>query len=138
MTSPTPLTDAEWSVLAGLTPDDLVDLAVRLDVVIPANPEPRALLEATLPRLIAAYRSRGVPLSQYDHEDVAALSAQERATLASLQGLGAKASVRQIMAVGAKAYKSWSPRGTHHPVPFLTPVLLKPMLRLAATPRPAS
>ena len=80
------LTDAEWSALSILPEDDLIEVAADLDLVVDKHINHRALWNKCVWAILFRANTEGLPLSEYDAEDVALLSTEQRTAIAKLQG----------------------------------------------------
>jgi hypothetical protein len=130
------LTESEWALVASVPLDDLVALAVNLDIVLEADFDRRQALEQCIPRIVARAREEGLPLSAYDRGDVEELSEAGRAALAAL--LRTRPTTDAILKAGAKVYKArlkLQPSG-HDPYAYMIPLLLGPIVRAAASAHP--
>ena len=120
------LTDSESQQLSYVPIDDLVDLAVELDMAPPSDVDRLGLLTDCIPRLLELGRSKGLPFSKYDADDLEELNQDHRQALAS--AMGWSSDVRSMLKAGAKVYKTYSSRSQ---VALLLPSLLKPLARYA-------
>ncbi|MFT6145041.1 MAG: hypothetical protein ACJAZO_004051 [Myxococcota bacterium] len=125
------LTEDEWVFLRRIPETDLVDAAADLSMLTPEALDARALLEDMLPLMVARLRDEGLPFSKYDREDLEALSATDRASIAKLQGLKPDASVNAIVRAGQKVYKTYLKTRPSNPVALLLPTLLPVIARIA-------
>lgn len=125
------LTDDEWAFLQNIPETDLIDAAADLSMLAPEVVDTRALLEDMLPLLIHRLRDTGLPFSKYDRDDLEALSARDRASIATLQGLKPNASVSTILKAGQKVYKTYLKTRPGNPVALLLPTLLPVIARVA-------
>ena len=124
------ITDQDWRLLQFVEENELVSLAAELDICAPMQIDARALWEQCVVAIAARAKSDGVPLSKYDHEDVAALTPSQLQTLAGLQG--SRATVSAILKAGARAYRRYERSRPSNPIALHTPSLLAPILRAAA------
>jgi hypothetical protein len=76
-------------------------------------------------------RDEGLPFSKYDRDDLEALPASDRASLARLQGLKSSASVSAMVKAGQKVYKTYVKTRPGNPVALLLPTLLPVIARVA-------
>ncbi len=126
------LTDTEWGFLHAMPEQDLVELAVELDLLVPERIEARALLEECLPLLLDRARVEGLPFSRYDLEDLAELPDAHRRAIARLQGLADDASPDRIVRAGEKVYRTYQKLRPRSAVALLLPSLLPALARLAS------
>ncbi len=126
------LLDDEYALVQAVPADDLINFAAELDMVPPAEIDRKALFEACIPRLLDRLRTERVPLSRYDRADIEALSPTLLQALADLQG--SAPTVDAVLKVGARAYRAREKRRMTRTdmVAYMVPLLLTPMLRLAA------
>ncbi len=124
------LTEDEWAVLRRIPETDLVDAAADLSMLTPEALDVRALLEDMIPLIIARLRDEGLPISKYDRDDLEALSASDRASVAKLQGLKPNASVSAMVKAGQKVYKTYLRTRPGNPVALLLPTLLPVIARV--------
>lgn len=125
------LTEEEWVFLSRIPETDLVDAAADLSMLAPEVLDARALLEDMIPLIIARLQDEGLPFSKYDRDDLEALSASDRASLAKLQGLKPNASVSAMLKAGQKVYKTYVKTRPGNPVALLLPTLLPVIARVA-------
>lgn len=125
------LTDEEWTLLASIPVSDVVDLAVTLDLAPPSEIGRRELFDACVPRIVAFVEVHGLPLSKYDADDLHELSGAERTALAELAGLSSRSEVRHLIKAGEKVYKTLQKEREDHPVAYMLPILLRPLVRFA-------
>lgn len=124
------LTDDEWALLANVPKADVVEFAIELDVLVPADPDNRELFLLTIPKVLDRVRADGLPFSKYDADDVGALSPELLATAAALQGT--KATAAAVLRAGDKVRRTRERAVPgHDPYLYMLPMVLKPVLRLA-------
>lgn len=123
-------TEPELQLFRQLPEGDVVDLAAELDIAVPESIELAALMGRALHALLDRARTEGLPLSDYDRDDLAALSGAELAALG--QALGAAPSVDALLKRGHKVYKMYRRKRSRSQVPLMVPLLLGPLARLAA------
>jgi len=126
------LTDEEWSTLRAIPEQDLVEMAVDLDVLVPEHIDPRALIDRCLLLVLDRAREEGLPFSKYDQDDLSALPPDHRVAVARLQGLPAHASVGRILRAGQKVYRRYLKTRPDNAVALLLPTLLPALARLAS------
>lgn len=130
MTRTPTFTPQEAAALENLPHAELVDLAVELDLVVPARIERLALLGDVLVALAERARAQGLPLTAYDREDLEALPAAHRAALAAL--IGQSDNVDAILKAGLKVSKRYRSERPRSAVALMLPSLLAPLARWAA------
>lgn len=130
MTQSPTFTPQEAAALANLPHSELVDVAVELDILVPARVERLELLGQVIVALEERARAEGLPLSAYDREDLEALPAAHRAALARL--IGQSDDVEAILKAGAKVSKRYRSARPRSAVVLLLPSLLAPLARWAA------
>ena len=129
------LTPEELALFVNAPEDDLVDLAVDLDVLVPDEIVRAQLLSACIQSLAALAQREGLPLSPYDYEDQADLAASERNALARLCGLepGEKEeTIDRMLKAGKRVYKIYKKHRKRSQIPLYLPMLLAPLARLLA------
>jgi hypothetical protein len=124
------LTEEEWVFLRRIPETDLVDAAADLSMLTPEVLNARELLEDMIPLIIVRLRDEGLPFSKYDRDDLEALSASDRASVARLQGLRPNASVGAMVKAGQKVYKTYVKSRPGNPVALLLPTLLPVIARV--------
>jgi len=133
------LEDPEYALVQNVPAEDLISLAADLDMIPPAEIDRRALIEACVPRMLArARKDGGIPLSKYDAQDVEALSPDQLAVLATLQGT--RTSARAVLRAGARIYRIREKNRMTRtdPYAYFIPLLLVPLLRLASREGPGA
>lgn len=130
MTRTPTFTPQESAALENLPHSELVDLAVELDLVVPARIERMSLLGDVVVALAERARTEGLPLSPYDREDLEALPAQDRAALARL--IGQTDNVDAILKACQKVTKRYRSERPRSAVALMLPSLIAPLARWAA------
>ena len=130
---PATLSSEEIQVLANIPEGDLIDLAAELDVAIPEQIDRVALTVTVLERLAALGEQEGLPLSDYDRDDLEALPVDHRRALAGL--LGVPADVSGMLKAGKKVYKIYRKTRPRSQVALLLPMMLGPLARFVAEER---
>jgi len=122
------LTDAEWDHLSRCPEEDLIALAADLEIVIPEEIDARSLFESCIPRMARRIKAEGMPLSEFDLDDLEELPVPVRAGLA--KALGVRDSVRSLLRAGKKAYKlRRKQRPGNDPYLYMIPIVLTPLIR---------
>lgn len=127
------ITDEEWVVLQRIPEQDLVELAIDFDILVPREIDARGLLNECLHRALERAGEEGLPFSKYDREDLVALPAPHLAAIARLQGLTSEADVDQVLKVGRKVYRTYQAQRPGNAFALLLPSLLPALARIAAT-----
>ena len=125
------LTDAEWSALSILPEDDLIEVAADLDLVVDKHINHRALWNKCVWAILFRANTEGLPLSEYDAEDVALLSTEQRTAIAKLQGLSTPYTTEKIIKKGRKIYRLYQKKRRGSPVILVIPSLLTAIARAA-------
>ena len=125
-------TPAESAILRNIPEPDLVGLAAELDIAVPEQIEREPLVARIILNLDLLARREGLPLSDYDEDDLAALDPTHMRALAEL--CGAQPSVAGLLKAGRKVYKSYLKHRPHSPIAMLLPTLLAPLARYAYEP----
>jgi hypothetical protein len=118
------LTAAEITMFQAMPEADLVDLAVELDLTVGEEVSVEALVGHAIDAVAALGKREGLPFTEYDVEDLAALPAPWLAALARL--LAVSATPAAIVRGSARACRSYKHR-TRSQIPLWLPMLL-PML----------
>jgi hypothetical protein len=129
------LTPEELTMFENAPEDELVDLAIDLDVIVPDEIVREQLLTACVHKLKDLAQREGLPLSPYDAEELAQLSQDELNAVARLCGLtpGEKAeTIERMLKAGKKVYKIYRQHRRRSQVPMYLPMLLAPLARLVA------
>ncbi len=121
------LTDEEYRLVASLPEEDLIDLAVELDIPVGEVIDRRTVLELCVVGFGALAEREGLPFSEYDRDDLEQLPPSQRAALA--RRLGVKDSVSAILKAGRKLYKVYRRSRGRSQVPLVLPSLLGPLCR---------
>ena len=132
MTSTTSVefTATERAALENLPQSDLVDIAVELDIVVPARIDVGGLFAAIVQSLIERAPTHGLPLSAYDRDELEALEPAELAAVARL--CAAPATIDGLIKQGAKSSKRYRDGRPQSAVVLIVPTLLAPLARAAA------
>lgn len=125
------ITDDEWSVLERLPEEELIALAVEMDIVVPERIEGRALLDRCVPAIVERARTQGLPFSKYDTEDLQALPDDQLRAIGRLQGLKGKVSVASVLKAGKAVYKKYDKAGGSSAMALMLPLLLPAVARAA-------
>ncbi len=121
------LTDQEYRLVESLPEEDLVDLAVELDIPVGEAIDRRSVLDLCVVGFGDLARREGLPFSDYDRDDLELLPAAHRAALA--RRLGVSDSVSAILKSGRKLYKVYRRSRERSQVPMVLPALLGPLCR---------
>lgn len=129
------LTPEELAMFANAPEDDLVDLAVDLDVLVPDEIVRAQLLSACVLSIRDLAEREGLPLSAYDVDDLAQLTQDQRESLARLCGVepgNKEETIERMLKAGKKVYKIYKKHRKRSQIPLYLPMLLAPLARLAA------
>jgi len=121
----------EWPLLSVIPELDLVEMAVDLDILVPAQVDERALLETCIAALLERARQEGLPFSKYDREDLEALPPPHLQALGELIGLRGRVTVRSVLKRGQKIYRWYQRERPHNASALLLPTLLPVLARIA-------
>jgi hypothetical protein len=127
------LTAHELSMFRNAPEDELVDLAVDLDVPVPEEINLSGLLDACLRNLADLGKREGLPLSDYDKDDLLALSEAELRAISTLNGVDVledeSSRVPLTIKSGKKIYKMWRKTRPKSQIPMYLPMLLAALAR---------
>lgn len=121
------LTDEEYRLVEFLPEEDLVDLAVELDIPVGEVIDRRSVLDLCVVAFGDLAQREGLPFSEYDREDLEQLPPSQRSALARRLGVGD--SVGAILKSGRKLYKVYRRSRERSQVPMVLPSLLGPVCR---------
>lgn len=127
------MTDHELSMFRNAPEDELVDLAVDLDVPVPEEINIGGLLDACVRNLADLGKREGLPLSDYDKDDLMALSEAQLRAISTLNGVDAiedeSKRVPLTIKSGKKIYKMWRKTRPKSQIPMYLPMLLSALAR---------
>jgi len=126
------LTPEELSMFENAPEDDLVDLAIDLNVMIPDEIVRPQLLSACVRSLRDLAQSEGLPFSPYDKEDLTQLPQEELDAVARLCGVTPgqhPETVKRMLKHGKKVYKVYRKHRKRSQIPLYMPMLLAPLAR---------
>lgn len=129
------LTTEELAMFDNAPEDDLVDLAIDLDVLVPDEIVRAQLLSACVQSLRELAEREGLPFSPYDAEDLRALSPDELNAVARLCGHvpgEQEETIERMLKAGKKVYKIYRKHRRRSQIPLYMPMLLAPLARLVA------
>ena len=113
--------------------DELVDLAIDLDVPVPEEIDLEGMLSQVVQNLASLGEREGLPFSRYDKEDLEQLSDEERNAIARLNGVdpnaSASAQIAGLLKTGGKIYKLYRKTKPKSQIPMYLPMLLGPLAR---------
>jgi len=127
---PFQFTEPEWTAIRSLPVDDVIQLATHLDLAPPEDIDKRQVLERCIPRLVDRLQRDGIPLTKYDTEDIQALTEPQRRAMGRLLGLRGTPSARSILRSGVKVTRAYQKQVLNDTIPYMTPILLGPIIRL--------
>lgn len=122
------LTPSELALFANIPEGDLVELAADLDLSIPEVIDRATLLGQAIVAMAQLGRTKGLPLSPYDRDDLEALPAEHLQALCRL--CGTSGTIDALLKSGRRSYKAYkdSPMA---PIPMMLPMLLPAIARYA-------
>ena len=133
------LTPEELAMFQNLPEEELVDLAIDLDIPVPAEIDLKGMLDAVIQQLVDLGEREGLPYSDYDTEDLEALSEDELRAIARLNGIDSggdrQATIRALLKTGKKVYKIYRKTRPKSQIPMYLPMLLAPLARHLVTPK---
>lgn len=126
------LRDDEWARLNLVPVPDLIELAVEMDLLVPADPDGRQLIDLIIPALVTHGLAHGLPFSAYDLDDLAELNREELDAVARMEGLKPGSTAKQVVRAGERVFRDREKtRSGVDPVGYMLPVLLRPVVRHA-------
>jgi hypothetical protein len=128
------ITESEWAVLQNMPEVDLVDLAIELDLRIPAKLDHRQLWDESLEAIVALVQLHGLPLTKFNVSDLEDLKEIERTAIAKLSGLKEDASISAIIKAGLKAQKRFKRKRNITYLTIAIPLLLSAVARNTLSP----
>lgn len=128
------LTEEEYARVATFPEEDLVELAVELDIPVAERVDHRELLSRCVVCIAELAAREGLPFSNYDREDLEALSPARRRALTRQLGLGDEIST--ILKSGRKVYRMYNKQRPRSQVPLVLPSLLEPLCRYLVSAEP--
>ena len=127
------LTSKELAMFENAPEDELVDLAIDLDVPIPAEIDRTGLLSACVQNIADLGEREGLPFSDYDRTDLEELDERELNAIAALNGidssLDTEKKVALLLKTGKKKYKMWRKQRPKSQIPIYLPMFLAPVAR---------
>lgn len=127
------LNSQEMSMFRNAPEEELVDLAIDLDVPVPEEIDLPGLLNAVLLSLADLGQREGLPYSSYDEDDLSALGDNELRAIAKLNGVDTESSreamVYGLLKTGKKIYKIYRKTRPKSQIPMYLPMLLAPLAR---------
>ncbi|MFT4626850.1 MAG: hypothetical protein ACI8PZ_005530 [Myxococcota bacterium] len=126
-----PFTDDEWVALSRMPELEVIALAADLDICVPAEIDRESLLSRCVTGIVARAQVEGLPFSKYDREDLAELPTELLDSIGRLQGLSGRVTVRAVLRVGDRVYRSYQKNRPGNPVALMLPMLLAAVAREA-------
>lgn len=124
----TELIDSEWALLSNVLEQDVIEVAIDLDLVAPEVVDRRALLGQCVEPMITRFQEEGLPLSKYDRMDLEELTPAQLAAIAKL--FGVSATVDAVLKAGQKVYKLYQRQRPNNAVALMVPSLLPVIARV--------
>jgi hypothetical protein len=121
------MTDDEYRLVENLPEEDIIDLAVELDIPVGEVIDRRSVMDLCVVAFGELAQREGLPFSEYDREDLEALPAAHLAALA--RQLDVKGQVNAILRAGRKVYKVYRKHRERSQIPMVLPSLLGPVCR---------
>ena len=127
------LTPEEVAMFHNAPEEELVDLAIDLDVPVPEEIDLEGMLDAVVRNLASLGQREGLPFSRYDKDDLEQLEETERSAIAKLNGVdpnaNADAQISALLKTGSKIYKIYRKSRPKSQIPLYLPMLLAPLAR---------
>lgn len=131
------LTPEELAMFQNVPEEELVDLAIDLDVPVPEEIDLKGMLDTIIHQLVDLGEREGLPYSAYDIEDLEALDEYELRAIAKLNGIvneaDSKSTIRGLLKSGKKVYKIYRKTRPKSQIPMYLPMLLAPLARHLVT-----
>jgi len=122
------LTPEELANFVTYPEEELVEVAIDLEIPVGESIVLEDMLAMIVERLANLAVTEGLPLSQYDADDINALP--EEHCKALMLAMGKKKSVSALIKTGQKIYKNYNKRKNSSPIPMVCPMLLGPVSRV--------
>lgn len=119
-------------ILRAIPERDLVEMAIDLDIYVPENIDRIQMIEACILAIVDRGRREGLPFSQYDQDDLEALSADELNAIGKVMNISGSISVAKVLKKGKRVYKTYQKHRPDNATALLIPTLL-PLIARAAT-----
>ncbi len=127
------LSPEELTMFGRAPEDEIVDLAIDLDVPVPEQIDLAGLLSQCVRNLATLGQAEGLPYSPYDREDLENLTDIERSAIAVLNGvdprLDSAQQIDRLLKTGKKIYKIYKKTRPSSQIPLYLPMLLAPLAR---------
>ena len=127
------LTPEEVAMFRNVPEEELVDLAIDLDVPVPEEIDLEGMLDALVRNLAALGEREGLPFSRYDKDDLELLNETERGAIAKLNGVkqnvATSVQISGLLKSGGKIYKMYRKTRPKSQIPMYLPMLLAPLAR---------
>ena len=131
MTNPIQSNDLE--LLHAIPERDLVEMAIDLEIRVPERIQRIEMITQCIQAIVTRAQAEGLPLSQYDQDDLEALNPTELKAISQLMGLDGAPSIDKILKKGRKVYKMYQRHRPDNPTALLIPTLLPLIARAAGT-----
>ena len=122
---------SEMDLLNAIPERDLVEMAIDLDIFVPERINRLEMIETCIQAIISRAKKEGLPFSQYDRDDLEALSSDDLRSISTLMGISGTPSVSAILKKGRRVYKSYQKNRPDNATALLIPTLL-PLIARAA------
>ena len=122
---------SEMDLLNAIPERDLVEMAIDLDIFVPERINRLEMIETCIQAIISRAKKEGLPFSQYDRDDLEALSSDDLRSISTLMGISGTPSVSAILKKGRRVYKLYQKNRPDNATALLIPTLL-PLIARAA------
>ena len=112
-------------LLRAIPERDIVEMAVDLDICVPEKIDRVEMIEACILAIIERGREEGLPFSQYDQDDLAALSSHQLDNLGKLMQISGSITVAKVLKKGKRVYKYYQKHRPDNATALLIPTLFK-------------
>jgi hypothetical protein len=114
---------------------DLVELAVDLDILVPAQINRTELMERCLYGIVERAKSEGLPFSKYDLGDLQALRQADLEAIGRLLQVKRPITAEKVLKKGLRVYKYYRKNRPNNATALLVPTLLPLIARACQFPR---
>ena len=122
---------ADIELLQAIPERDLVEMAIDLEIRVPEQIQRMDMITQCILAIVDRAKMEGLPLSQYDKDDLEALNMADLKAIGELLNLAGPPSIDKILKKGRKVYKMYQRYRPDNATALLIPTLL-PLIARAA------